>query len=367
MKTSSGSALSEASAISGFTHRQQLRGNEVMKNLFQKVLSKEVTPVPPIWMMRQAGRYHQHYQNLKKTNTFMDLCLKPELAAEVAMGPVEDFDFDAAILFSDILFPLKALGMPLDYTDAGPQLGFQLDAENFKRLKAPQEAALEMKFQKEALQITRARLSPSKGLIGFVGGPWTLFVYAMEGSHAGNLIRSKTAWPLWQQFSNVIKTFLIDNIRLQVQGGADVVMIFDTAAGELSPAMFQNLVQPVLTSLAMQFPKQLGYYSKGTQPAHFNQAWKQIPWLGVGVDHRFDLPEQLRKAQGFTQGNFDQSLLHLGNSDFRKALTEYLKPLQDMKPEERAGWVCGLGHGVLPKTPEQNVREFVQIVRKAFA
>jgi uroporphyrinogen decarboxylase len=337
-----------------------------MKNRFQKALAKEVTPVPPIWMMRQAGRYHQHYQNLKKNNTFMDLCLKPELAAEVAMGPVEDFDFDAAILFSDILFPLKALGMPLDYTDAGPQLGFQLDAENFKTLKDPKEAALEMQFQKEALQITRSRLSPTKGLIGFVGGPWTLFVYAMEGSHAGNLIRSKTSWPLWQKFSEVIKAFLTENIRLQLQGGADVVMIFDTAAGELSPALFQTLVQPVLASLAAQFPKQLGYYSKGTQPAHFNQAWKQIPWKGVGVDHRFELQDQFPTATGFTQGNFDQSLLHLDNQTFRYALTEYLKPFQALKPEQRAGWICGLGHGVLPKTPEQNVREFVQIVRKAF-
>jgi uroporphyrinogen decarboxylase len=338
-----------------------------MKNLFQRTLQKEVVKTPPIWMMRQAGRYHSHYQNLKVKHTFMDLCLNPELAAEVAMGPVQDFDFDAAILFSDILFPLKALGMPLDYTDGGPKLGFELNAENFKTLKPAIEAAQEMIFQKEALKLTRERLSPSKGLIGFIGGPWTLFVYAMEGSHAGNLLRSKTSWPLWNQFSKLIADFLKENIRLQFEGGADVVMIFDTAAGELSPALFQSAVQPVLTELANAFPGKLGYYSRGTQPAHFNSEWLKIPWTGQGYDHRNDLIPQLKQTPGFVQGNFDQSLLHLHPDDFPKALAEYLKPLRDLSPEQRKGWVCGLGHGVLPKTPEINVRNFVETVRRTFA
>ena len=337
-----------------------------VKNLFQQTLSRETVKTPPVWMMRQAGRYHQHYQNLKKSHTFMDLCLKPELAAEVAMGPVQDFDFDAAILFSDILFPLKAMGMPLDYTDAGPQLGFQLDANNIKNLKNPEEAALEMAFQKEAMQITRSRLPSSKALIGFVGGPWTLFVYAMEGSHAGNLLRSKTSWGLWQDFSKKIQTFLEKNIQMQFDRGADVVMLFDTAAGELSPALYQAQIQPVLTALAKKYPHRLGYYSRGTQPAHFNAQWKEIPWLGQGYDHRCDLMASLKGASGFVQGNFDQSLLHMDASDFKKTFSEYLKPFQELTAEQRKGWVCGLGHGVLPKTPEANVRSFVEMVRKAF-
>jgi len=338
-----------------------------MKNLFQKALQRETVKAPPIWMMRQAGRYHSHYQNLKVRNSFMDLCLNPELAAEVAMGPVQDFDFDAAILFSDILFPLKALGMPLDYTDAGPKLGFQLDAMNIKTLKPAAEAAQEMLFQKEALKLTRERLSPSKGLIGFIGGPWTLFVYAMEGSHAGNLLRSKTSWNLWQEFSKIISVFLKENIQLQLDGGADVVMIFDTAAGELSPHLFQTYIQKVLADLARQFPGKLGYYSRGTQPAHFNSEWQNLPWTGQGFDHRNDLIPQFQKTSGFVQGNFDQSLLHLDPSEFKTFLNEYLKPLQNLTPEERKGWVCGLGHGVLPKTPEINVRMFVETVRRTFA
>lgn len=338
-----------------------------MKNLFQKVLSHEVVKTPPVWMMRQAGRYHSHYQALKQKNTFMDLCLQPELAAEVAMGPIQDFDFDAAILFSDILFPLKALGMPLDYTDQGPQLGYELNLENIKKLKPWNEAATEMLFQKEAMQITRRRLPAEKGLIGFVGGPWTLFVYAVEGTHAGNLLKSKTSWALWNEFSKIILNFLKENIRLQFEGGADVVMIFDTAAGELSPAVFNSQVKPVLAELAKAYPGKIGYYSKGTTLAHFDQEWKQLPFLGQGFDHRHDVTSILKSSpKGFTQGNFDQGLLHLDHASFEKFFKEYLKPFQDLSPDERKGWICGLGHGVLPKTPEKNVRSFVEIVRKSF-
>jgi uroporphyrinogen decarboxylase len=337
-----------------------------MKNLFQKTLGKEVVSTPPVWMMRQAGRYHSHYQNLKLKHTFMDLCLQPELAAEVAMGPVQDFDFDAAILFSDILFPLKALGMPLDYTDGGPKLGFHLNSTNIKNLKPWQEAWQEMSFQKEAMKLTRERLQSSKGLIGFVGGPWTLFVYAMEGGHAGNLLTAKTNWELWTQFSEIISQFLIENIRLQFEGGADVVMLFDTAAGELSPGLFQAKIQPVLAKIAQRFPGKLGYYSKGTSPQFFDSQWKKLPWAGQGHDHRNDLVSILNQSNGFVQGNFDQSLLHLSETEFPQFFREYLKPFQELSKEQRKGWVCGLGHGVLPKTPEKNVHAFVDIVRKTF-
>lgn len=334
-----------------------------MKNLFQKVLAGEVVKTPPVWMMRQAGRYHSHYQNLKKDHSFMDLCLKPELSAEVAIGPVDDFDFDAAILFSDILFPLKALGMPLDYTDKGPQLGFELNLNNIRGLKPASVAAQEMLFQKEAMKITRSRLDEQKGLIGFVGGPWTLFVYAVDGTHAGNLIKSKTSWALWSQFEKVITDFLIENIILQFEGGADVVMIFDTAAGELSPDLFNTYIKPGLKKIAQAYPDKIGYYSKGTTDAHFRGDWDQIPFLGQGFDHRHHLIDKIKNAKGFVQGNFDQSLLHLSEPEFTKFFIEYLKPFQDLTPAQRKGWVCGLGHGILPKTPEQNVRNFVRLVR----
>lgn len=337
-------------------------------NLFQKVLNGESVKTPPVWMMRQAGRYHSHYQALRKKHSFIELCLQPELAVEVAMGPILDFDFDAAILFSDLLFPLKSLGMGLDYTEAGPQLGFKLNEENFKTLIPWQEAWPEMGFQKEALKLTRRRLAPEKALIGFVGGPWTLFVYATEGTHSGNLLRAKTSWPLWQKYLKVMEPFLIENIRLQLEGGADLVMIFDTAAGELSPDLFQNQVQPSLANLAKSFPGKLAYYSKNTGEDFFeNPSWDSIPWVGQGYDHRRNLPRLLKNnKRSFVQGNFDQVLLHLSADEFQKHFENYLRTFSNLDPHIRKSWVCGLGHGVLPQTPEANVRKFVEIVRRTF-
>lgn len=340
-----------------------------MKNLFQKTIAGEAVKTPPIWMMRQAGRYHSHYQALRAKYSFMDLCLVPELAAEVAMGPIQDFDFDAAILFSDLLFPFKALGQGLEYTDHGPRLGFHLTNENFGQLKPWKEALPEMEFQKKAMKLTRERLSNDKGLIGFVGGPWTLFVYAVEGTHTGSLIKTKTALvDLWPKFVAMMVPFLIENIRLQFEGGADTIMIFDTAAGELSPALYNQYVLPELKKMADAFPNRLGYYSKGTTADHYaSKLFSDIPWLGKGVDHRFNLPAILKQnSSGFVQGNFDQSLLHLQPADFEKALHNYLKPFTELTVGERKGWVSGLGHGVLPKTPEQNVKRFVEIVRGTF-
>jgi len=339
-----------------------------MNTLFKNALQRIPQNTPPIWFMRQAGRYHQHYQALRKQHSFMELCKRPELAAEVARGPVAEFDFDVSILFSDILFPLEALGMGLDYTDHGPQLSFKLTPETFSQLGPVDKAVNFMHFQKEAMQATRAVLPSNKSLIGFVGGPWTLFVYAVEGSHAGSLIQSKVLAPLFLQFLEKLTPLLKENIRLQLAGGAEVVMIFDTAAGEVSPAFFKEWLQPVLTQLSQEFPGKLGYYSKGTQRAFFNEEFCKLPWTGQGFDHRNTLPEcfDLQK-KGFVQGNFDQSLLFLEGPAFKKALTDYLRPFQAMTLAQRAGWVSGLGHGVLPKTPEKNVKLFVDTVREVFS
>lgn len=338
-----------------------------MNPLFKNALQRNPQAVPPIWFMRQAGRYHQHYQGLRAQHSFMELCKVPDLAAQVALGPVAEFDFDVSILFSDILFPLEALGMGLDYTDHGPQLGFKLNPTTMAQLGSVDQAIDFMKFQKEAVQATRAVLPSHKSLIGFVGGPWTLFVYAVEGSHAGSLIQSKSLIHLFPSFLEKMYPLLKENIRLQLEGGAEIVMIFDTAAGEVSPWYFQEWIQPVLMRLAKDYPHKIGYYSKGTQPVFFNDEFKNLPWAGQGFDHRCSLKESFQiQNKGFVQGNFDQSLLFLEEEAFKKAVRTFLAPLKDMTPQQRAGWVCGLGHGVLPKTPEKNVKLFVEMVRREF-
>jgi uroporphyrinogen decarboxylase len=332
---------------------------------FQNALARVPQHTPPIWLMRQAGRYHKHYQALRAKHSFMDLCKQSELAAEVALGPVLDFGFDAAILFSDLLFPLEALGMGLEYTDRGPQLGWQLEENSISRLRSINDAWPNLLFQGEAMRATRERIPADRSLIGFVGGPWTLFVYAVEGTHKGSLTNSKRLLSLFPQFCASVVPLLERNIELQLNNGAEVVMIFDTAAGELSPQLFRSEVAPQLQKLTAKNGSSIGYYSKGTQPAHLRDAFFTSGNLaGIGVDHGWDIREAFDiSAHGFVQGNFDQALLQADGADLQKHLHRYLDPLKD---REWPGWICGLGHGVLPGTPEDNVRLFVDTVREAF-
>ena len=332
---------------------------------FQNALKRFPQSVPPVWMMRQAGRYHRHYQGLREKNSFMDLCKKPELAAEVALGPINDFDFDVSILFSDLLFPLEALGMGLEYAP-GPKFDKNLVPEDLESLKSHEEALAFMSFQGEAAKLTREALPGSKSLIGFVGGPWTLFAYAAAGGHDGHLINAKKQMPFFNSFCERLIPLLIDIIQLQLDNGCEVVMIFDTAAGELSPSFFNELIVPQIQKIVDAHPGKVAYYSKGTQSAHLDRTiLPDAQWAGIGVDHRWSLPSLFtQRTTGFVQGNFDQALLFLEPEEFQKHLREFLKVFKDLGPEGRKGWVCGLGHGVLPKTPEENVRNFVQIVRE---
>jgi uroporphyrinogen decarboxylase len=330
---------------------------------FQNALRRRAQPTPPIWLMRQAGRYHRHYQALRAKHSFIDLCKQPELAAAVALGPVLDFDFDAAILFSDLLFPLEALGMGLDYTDRGPRLGWNLNGQTLPQLRSIEDAWPNLLFQGEAMRATRQLLPPDRSLIGFVGGPWTLFVYAVEGSHKGSLVESKKLLSLFPRFCEAMVPLLRRNIDLQLDAGAEVVMIFDTAAGELSPDIFTADIAPQLRALTDSNASRIGYYSKGTQPAHLRHPLFVDGGLaGVGVDSRWDMSEALDFfPRGFVQGNFDQALLLAEPDELKQHLDRYLKPLTN---QARPGWICGLGHGVLPGTPEDNVRLFVDTVRE---
>ncbi len=335
---------------------------------FQRALKREPQAVPPIWFMRQAGRYHKHYQALRSKHTFMEMCKDAKLAAQVALGPVEDFDFDVSILFSDLLFPLEAMGMGLKYEPA-PELDWHLTDDTVKKLRPANEAIEGLKFQKQAVIETRKVLPKNKSLIGFVGGPWTLFAYAVDGSHKGGLEHTKRSLRLYKPFCETLVPLLKENIRLQLEGGAEVVMLFDTAAGELSPMVYQEIVVPTLEELAKTYPRQLGYYAKSVQPAHLrHKLFQSDLFVGLGFDHRWDLTEALANYRhGFVQGNFDQSLLFCEPTEFKMRVEQYLKPLKALSLEQRAGWVSGLGHGVLPQTPEENVRNLVKMVREVMA
>lgn len=339
-----------------------------MNKKFQNALAGKNFGPPPVWFMRQAGRYHAHYQGLRAQHSFIELCKDPTLAAQVALGPVEDFGFDVAILFSDILFHLEVLGLGLDFTDSGPRLGWHIQNEtDLLRLKEPVLAARELAFQGEALALTRKQLSDDKSLIGFLGGPFTLFSYAVQGRHEGGLIETKKRLHLAPKFFEILLPLMEESIQSHLSNHAECVMIFDTAAGELSPLEFKRVACPALGQLFDRFPGKLFYYSRGLTAQHFDSPvfGKQI--LGLGFDHRWELPTCFDKFQGRAiQGNFDQALLFQDPLHFKDSLRRYLDTLKLVPKADRARWVAGLGHGVLPKTPEANVRTYVDTLRQFY-
>ncbi|MEO8307532.1 MAG: uroporphyrinogen decarboxylase family protein [Pseudomonadota bacterium] len=336
-------------------------------------LRRANTGRPPVWMMRQAGRYHSHYQMLKRHADFIQLCKNPALAAETAMGPVHDFNFDAAILFSDLLFPLEAMGMGLRY-DPGPKLDFHLRSPaDVARLQGGAALAQGLQFQADAVKLTRARLRRDKALIGFVGGPFTLYVYAAAGSHE-NATQALTGLTdgTYAAFNDKLLDLLAANMALQSHAGADCVALFDTAAGEIDAATYGKFVVPVLTDLLARFRKidpitPVTYYSRGTGPAYWDQLFG-LPFQCLGVDWRHSMPDVLaRYADRWAiQGNVDPQWLHLPAAELEQCLSEYFGAIRKLPPELRAGWICGLGHGILQKTPEANVRRFVSLQQEIF-
>ena len=334
---------------------------------FLNSLNRTPQKGPPVWFMRQAGRYHDHYQALKKDHTFEELCKNPLLAAETAMGPINEFDFDVAILFSDILFPLEALGMDLSY-NPGPQFGLHLNEENANSLLVNQNPISFMNFQGEAIERTIERLPKEKSLIGFVGGPWTLISYACninKDSRQINLNNFQIGL-----LDNVILPLLKENIKLQLNAGAEVVMIFDSAAHQLDEEDFSIYLDKTFNSLAKEFPNKVGYYAKdgiNYETIIAKQDDHEIDLAGMGLDSNIDIRDYFKKTtNGFVQGNFSEHFLTLPLEEFLPKLDIFINQMSDLTPEDRTGWVCGLGHGVLKTTPQENVKEFVQRIREAF-
>jgi uroporphyrinogen decarboxylase len=346
----------------------------VSEPLLLQALSCRNPGRPPVWFMRQAGRYHRHYQALRARHEFIELCKQPQLAAEVTLGPIEEFGFDAAILFSDLLFPLEAMGMGLRYVP-GPQLDWYLrSADDLAKLQGGAERALQMSFQARAIELLRARLPAQLCLIGFVGGPFTLYAYAVAGSHEGFVRGGLDGLDngLYQGFNERLCELLAANMALQAQAGADCVAIFDTAAGTLSPEQFARYAVPPLAVVMREFRARCPdtpviYYSRDTGPAHW-AALHGIDLQCLGIDWRHDMVEVLRSqgARWSVQGNIDPQWLLLPAADLERRLRDCFTRLLEQPAALRAGWVCGLGHGVLQATPEANVRLALRIQREMF-
>ncbi len=328
--------------------------SNIYNQKFYNALNRIEQKIPPIWLMRQAGRYHSHYQNLKRKHTFEELCKTPELICETTMGPIQDFDFDAAILFSDILFPLDYLGMGLAF-NPGPQFSNPLTDQMLNQEKE-QSFSDYIKFQIDGLTMIRKTLPKNKSLIGFVGGPYTLFQFAQRHPQSNS--------SLLNNFLPVIEKIIEQNIDLQFSVDLDILMIFDTEAQHLSLEEFNKNVKPFIEKISFKYPGKIGYFTKDIDDEKF-ESLKSINGLKLTViGSNQDIFTKLSNTDLSLQGNFTNEYLAIEDiNEFKKHLTNFIKYIKDQDLSKRAGWICSLDHGVLKTTPEQNVKLFIEKIR----
>jgi len=317
-------------------------------------------------MMRQAGRYLPEYRKVREEASFLDLCHQPELAIEVSLQPMRRYDFDAAIIFSDILVPVIAMGADFTFEGGPPKLEQPFDtAESLARLKRV-DARTGMPWIHEALAGMREALDDSKALLGFAGAPFTLFCYLVEGE--GSKLFPRTKHLMWTQpklaaeILELLAEQIGDYLVEQVKSGADAVQLFDTWGGLLAPADFEQWALPYVRTVLDKVTRETGaptiYYVNGNPAVLDLQASSGCSIVGLDWRHRLDeAGRQLPDNVGI-QGNLDPVLLLTDEATVRERTTKMLDSIA-----HRPGYICNLGHGVTPPTPMENVAAFVQAVK----
>jgi uroporphyrinogen decarboxylase len=320
---------------------------------------------PPIWLMRQAGRCLPEYRTLREKYSFQELIQKPELAAEVTLQPIVRFDFDAAILFSDILVVPQALGQGFRFRDtAGVEMEFVLrDRSDIAKLQS--EGMTErLQYVADAIQLIKASLGTRTALFGFAGSPWTLANFMLEGgsspqhSKALDLFRSNRE--SYDLLAEKLTRAVIDFLKLQIAAGVDAIQIFDSLGGLLPDDEFEAASGQWLCAIvaALREKAPIIVYSKGTRQ------WDALVRTGatvLGIDHEIDLSEAVGHlpANMAVQGNFNPELL--SKSHPRLVAAEAARLLNLMR--RRNGYVFNLGHGVPPDAKMENLQTLVETVR----
>lgn len=337
-----------------------------LKNdLVLRALRNEAVERPPVWMMRQAGRYLPDYLKLKAKYDFFTRVQTPELATEITLQPIDQIGVDAAIIFSDILVIPQAMGVEVLMEEGkGPSLpktirsGQDIDALRTDNVEES------LKYVTDALTLTKRELNGRVPLIGFAGAPWTILCYMVEGKG------SKT-WEGAKQFAYTqpelahgllkkITAITINYLIAQTKAGADVVQVFDSWAGALSPADFKTFAQPYLeqiaTALAPHAPIIL--FPKGSWYALKNLSKSAAS--GLGLDWCVS-PQTARELTGNNitlQGNFDPAKLLAPIPEIKKAVTEMIDGFGVQN------YIANLGHGITPNVPVDHARAFVDAVKE---
>ena len=330
------------------------------------VLEGGVEKTPPVWLMRQAGRYLPEYRELRaKAGSFWKLALTPDYAAEVTLQPIRRFGFDAAILFSDILTVPEALGQKVTFTEGeGPSLvpvtstqGFDLDRENWSSYFEPVY---------EALRLTRAGLPPETTLLGFAGAPWTLATYLAAGA-GGDEQKAAKLWAYRdpQGFAGLLDILgecVAFHLIRQIDAGADAVQIFDSWASGLPAALYdQVVVQPtrkIVAAVRAARPgaKIIGFPRAATLVGYENYV-RATGMDAVSLDTAVPMDWAAKSLSCAVQGNLDPIALIAGGAALDRAVDNILAATSG-KPH-----IFNLGHGILPETPIAHVEQLLKRIR----
>ncbi|HVJ87844.1 MAG TPA: uroporphyrinogen decarboxylase [Caulifigura sp.] len=332
--------------------------------LFLKAARCEPTPRVPMWIMRQAGRYLKEYRDVRSKVTFIELCKRPDLATEVTVTAQRVLGVDAAILFADLLPILEPMGFDLEYAQGeGPVIHNPLkSAADVDRVKVLEDLG-SLHFVFDTVRQCRRELPADIPLLGFAGAPFTLASYVIEGSGSRNYIRTKTlmhtdrgAWAtLMERLIESLERYL----KAQIEAGCQAVQVFDSWAGCLSPRDYVEFVQPYTKRLIAAVSPLAPVINFVTgNPALLgpqSDAGGQV----LGIDWRCDLAD-VRKQLGpkrAVQGNLDPVTLFASQDELKRQVTAVLEAGRG------PGHIFNLGHGVLPETPEENVKALVHMVR----
>ncbi|CAJ2501658.1 Uu.00g045110.m01.CDS01 [Anthostomella pinea] len=336
----------------------------------------------PIWIMRQAGRYLPEYHEAKGKRDFFECCRDPEVASTLTLQPIERFTglLDASIIFSDILVIPQAMGMVVEMVDKkGPHFPDPLkspdDGQYSKVLSKDVDVAAELDYVYKAITMTRKKLQGRVPLIGFCGAPWTLFCYMVEGGGTKLFIESKKwiyrypeeAKALLQKISEIC----VEYLALQVKAGAQMIQVFDSWAGELSPSTFKKFSEPYLAYISKHLPTKLKEMGLDVVPMIVfpkgaNYALDAVCNLGynvVGLDWVID-PAEAVKIRGdrkiVLQGNADPGVLY----GTRESIAETVKEMVDGFGGGKKGWIANLGHGITPFVKPDDLKFYLEEIQR---
>ena len=320
---------------------------------------------PPLWIMRQAGRYLPEYAQLKAQHGFLKMVRTPELAAEVTLQPLRRFPFDAAILFSDILVIPEALGQGYRFKDEGGiamerRLEGRADVEG---LLPAAEVPSRLAYVAEALCLVKRELGGRSALLGFGGSPWTLATYMVEGGSSEHFGRIKELFyaerPVFDALLGRLTDSLIAYFHMQIRAGADAIQIFDSWGGIVAGPDYEaaslQWIRQIVAALPREFPVIL--YAKGTAPHLTDQAFTGVRVLSVDWTSDLAIVRRTLPANVAVQGNLDPVLLNTTPAIVRRETARLLESMRGT-----SGHIFNLGHGIMPQAKLECMSALVDTV-----